>query len=750
MSPDALKTLLRGSLTGESHPGRPLVTHLEGVSETAVRLGRDRGLLDESGERLLSQMALTHDLGKERPEWQAYLNRRGPRVNHSEGSSLFTFDATGDVMAAELVRRHHGRFPDLKEAISDYWGNDAFSVAKSRRTMREILPEWPARLTDGEWEELIETMLFEAPPCDEQAWLKARTLFSLLVAADRMNALGATSFELPPLPDFKFPDSFRETPLNAWRSEARNDCLAAAAERGSPGIYSLTLPTGAGKTCIGLETAVRWAGRHGYTSIIYVLPFISIVEQNSEVARRLFGADSVQEDHSLAILSKTEESTTPVEKLEALFRYWRLPVTVTTLAHFWDALYGARANVTMNFHRIAKSVVILDEPQSLSADHWAGLGNTLDLLSREAGAAFILMTATQPHIARGKTVELAPERHRKPRENRRRYKILPGRHPLGSFPELLKAHVPINETSGLIVANTRREALEIHRMIRVMQEEEVAAPLTEARLLFLSTWLTPEHRRRALNGLRCLEMHDRPRLLVSTQVVEAGVDLDFRWAVRDYGPFDSIVQVAGRCNRHGDETPGTVVVARFVSERGRSFASMIYSDVLLNAMDEIAAERAEFDEAEIAPLIDRYYGLVAAATKGSGLWRSITSGEWEQLPSLYDETRRGEIILVIESEGIRELAERLADEKWTLEKLESRKHLVNRLQQHSIEILLSDLKQCREALRARFFNDRPPLEQIGDTNMWLLSEEGAEMLYHPDTGFAPPAKEGDDISGDFL
>ncbi|MGI6253120.1 MAG: CRISPR-associated endonuclease Cas3'', partial [Aminivibrio sp.] len=128
MSPDALKTLLRGFLSGESHPGRSLISHLEGVSDISLGIGRTHNVLNADEETLLSKIALTHDLGKERPEWQNYLNKGGPKTNHSTASSLFTFDTTGDVMAAELVRSHHGSFPDLNRAITDFWGRDDFSV----------------------------------------------------------------------------------------------------------------------------------------------------------------------------------------------------------------------------------------------------------------------------------------------------------------------------------------------------------------------------------------------------------------------------------------------------------------------------------------------------------------------------------------------------------------------------------------------------------------------------------------------
>lgn len=762
MSLDAVRTLLRGSLNGESHPGKQLIDHLEGVAALSATLDSMHGTLDESGRKQLEAAALTHDISKERPHWQQYLHgesKQGPE--HSVTSSFFTFDLVRDVMIAELVRNHHGSIRNVEETTG-YWAGDDFPFHTIHTAIREVLPEWAPCSSAEELEEAAEKMLFGFN-VDESAWFRHRTLFSLLVAADRMNALGVSVIDIPQISRFAPPSFSSQSPLDSWRSEVRSSCLAKASTTGEPGVYTLTLPTGAGKTTIGLETAYRWSKRHGYRSILYVLPFISIVEQNADVARRLFGNDFVQEDHSMVFSrpkkrlkqkkeqeeQQQDEQTSPLERMQALFRYWRLPVVTTTMAHFWEALYSERANATMNFHRFGKAVVILDEPQAIRADHWTGLGITLRMISEKWQTAFILMTATQPRIFSGDALELAPGEHRKTRVNRHRYKILRERVPLTSFQDILREHIPLKSSSGLVVANTRREAREMHAMLKDMQAKE---EIPEAPILFLSTWLAPMHRRFTLRKLRRLERGESPRFLVSTQVVEAGVDLDFEWVVRDFGPFDSVVQVAGRCNRHArGDAPGTVLVAKFVNERERSFASMVYNSIHLDAMESISAENSEFDEEHIAFFMDRYYALVAEGMKGSGLWQKITKGQWAELPPLYEEKDVDSITLVIEfTPKLRRFVYRLVNEKWMLENLEEKKRLMKRIHQYAIEIPRKLLLACRERLASKFFTTNEPLEQIGNTDMWLLSKEALTLLYDPITGFIPPATEERDIDGAFF
>lgn len=753
MSPDAVRTLLSGFLPGsiESHPGKPLYGHLAGVERISLALELRHSILRPEDRATLSLISLTHDIAKSTTEWQSYLRGNGGKVPHSFGSSFFTMDSTGDIFAADLVRNHHGRIRSAKDAV-ECWFGDAMNFGVVQDRIRKVLPRWTPDMSESAWCDLEgETLLGLCT--DEMTWLRLRSLFSLFVTADRMHALGAEEAAFQPLPPFSAPVFKKDTPLDEWRREVHVACIAEAKRITSPGVFTLTLPTGAGKTTIGLEIASILAEKFGYISVIYALPFISIVEQNAEVARGLFGEENVLEDHSIAVARETDEDATPAERMSSLFRYWRLPVITTTMAQFWEALYGSQANATMNFHRLGRAVVILDEPQGIRADSWPGLGETLNLLAREWGTTFLLMTATQPHIMdavqTGKTCvrEIAPTACRKIRTNRHNYRILEGQHSLDEFPQILRENCPLGSKSGLIVANTRSEARKLHAMLRGMQK---TGELPEAPIYFLSTWLAPAHRKRVLSEIRRLEETGAPRFLVATQVVEAGVDLDFEWVVRDFGPFDSIVQVAGRCNRHGGPAPGHVLIVRFTNERGRMFASSVYNAIQLDAMEQIASGCPGFSESDVPELIDRYYSIVCSGLKGSSIWEKIKSGEWDNLPPLYEKAPVPLATLFIEFRPeIRQMLDSLENTRWTLETLDKKRALESALRQHAVEIPESFVPGCRAAVSNLVTGENPPFEQR-QSDRWLLSCDGMERLYDSVTGFVPPQELSDGTDGAFL
>ncbi len=377
MSLDAVRMLLRGSLNGESHPGKQLIDHLEGVAALSATLNFMHGALDESDSKPLEAAALTHDIAKERPPWQPYLHgesKQGPE--HSLTSSFFTFDLLRDVMIAELVRII--TVPSARRRNDRILAGDDVSCSGNPDRDPGRLPEWTPCSSSKELEEAAEEMLFGFN-VDESAWFRHRTLFSLLVAADRMNALGVSRIDIPRIPRFAPPSFSSQSPLDSWRSEVRSSCLAKAstAEPSVPPLCRRAAIT------IGLETACGVGARRiGHTQVHPV----THGEQNAEgpagfsattwnrkstrgIPRRKKGLEQKKEQEQ-----QGEEQATPLERMQALFRYWRLPVVTTTMAHFWEALYSERANATMNFHRFGKAVVILDEPQAIRADHWTGLG----------------------------------------------------------------------------------------------------------------------------------------------------------------------------------------------------------------------------------------------------------------------------------------------------------------------------------------------------------------------------------------
>lgn len=720
---------LPGDLKSHRAPDRCLSDHLAGTARLAQSLKEKHQLAVD--DTLLRIVCETHDLEKAYLLWQNYLNGRGAGVVHAFPSSCFTLDATQNLWAAEVVRRHHTCIENARSACQ-FWIKKDEDLAKIRHHMQEVVPSWTHHLSEDEWEAFIDG-LWE-PPISCDTWLTLRTLYSLLVTADRMDAIGISELEFAPLPNFTAPDFARkgETPLDGWRRQVHDDCMEKAADIESPGLYTLTLPTGAGKTVVGLKIARLLADRLNYETIVYALPFISIIEQNASVAKTVFGSDCVQEDHSQAYSDLTDDDRTKVNswaRMSSLFRYWRTPVVLTTMVQLWDSIFDPRANASMDFHRLSRAVVILDEPQGIAPGLWHGFGKTLSFLSEKWGTTFILMTATQPHIGEGR--EIAPSDLVFP-YNRHTYRVLPEKHSIDKLLDLIYQYLPVNKGSGLVVLNTKKSALEAYALLK----KQLQGPV-----LFLSAWMTPRHRRSVMRYLKYLERKGIRHYLVATQVVEAGVDLDFDWVFRDMGPLDSVIQVAGRCNRHlKNKTPGTVLIAELVGDKGQSFSSYVYDDVLLENSRNILISTANFDENRVPELISTYYENILQGIIYKPIWSNIENGLWGQKEELIkkEDDRQNETVFVEMDCRIRPILEQLQNTKWTLKNLDEKKRLLMQAQQYSIEVSLKNLSAWRDMLAARTTDDKIAIvDRYGEDDCWFITKSGVGTTYDRVTGFVP-------------
>jgi len=281
------------------------------------------------------------------------------------------------------VRNHHGQFQNI-DAVRNYWFSR--DIEDMGEAMEAVLPGY--KLSETKFHTFLDHLLQTG--WDEEDWYRARLLASLLTTADRMDAMNLEPFhyEKPErkLTYAEITGALPPSDISGWRKQLAQSVLDKVNKMEKGGIYTLSLPTGAGKTLLGIEAALRMHPK----TIVYCLPFISIVDQVSEIAQNLF--PKVQQDHHLI-----EGENAFIQA----YRYWNEPFIVTTFAHFWEILYSPRMNDTMNFHRLKDAFVILDEVQSIPSDYWTGFGKTLQFLSKKMNTTFLLMTATQPEIIEG-------------------------------------------------------------------------------------------------------------------------------------------------------------------------------------------------------------------------------------------------------------------------------------------------------------------------------------------------------------
>ncbi|MDN5344104.1 MAG: hypothetical protein PWQ18_215 [Clostridia bacterium] len=736
-----------------SHPGKRLEDHLLRTWNIAVKIAAWCRL---NLDQVMEEALLLHDLAKSHPIFQKKLEGERRRFNHAEPSAVLVLARTGNLICAEAVRRHHTTLENLAD-IKHLWGNHPY--AEWQKTIGR-LPWWPgaARLagklgadichwsdllpgTDA-WEDLIFGTIDLYTPDSEGAlsdWLRLRLFTSILVTADRLEAMGG-DIACPPLMVDRqkinnYITSLQGKKLAAWRGQVRQKVITAASQIiQAPGIYTLTLPTGAGKTLIGLQVALENAARLEATGIIYVLPFVSLVEQNAAVAREVFPA--VMEDHHLSFtdgaLDEETEEDEANRRFIAFYRYWQEPVIVTTLAKLWEVLYSPRVNDTMSFHRLSRAIVILDEPQSIPVRCWQGFGKTLELLKERLGTTFILMTATQPGLATG--LELAPEPVSFPAV-RHEFHWLNRRMTIEEAAAFLAAKGALHKDC-LIVLNTREAALRMYLAMKARGAEP----------LFLSAWVAPVHREEILRQLKAKEQRGEPRCLVATQVIEAGMDLDFAIVFRDLGPMDSIVQVAGRCNRHAGPWRGQIYLAELVDERGRNFASYVYDSTLLNLTRQVLREY--FDEKDCREIIRAYFRALQGAIQDSELWRNIIEGRWGEYVDLYTDKRPDEVMLVVQGavEGAEARVSRLLgtisapltpEDKGDYARLEKRRQAFREITRHAISVPKKHLDEWYQREGGMIYGLKEPAIREIFPDLWLVQDKGIGRIYRRETGFVP-------------
>ncbi|WP_273888957.1 CRISPR-associated helicase Cas3' [Rubrobacter naiadicus] len=480
------------------------------------------------------------------------------------------------------------------------------------------------------------------PEATRRYW-RLLLLFSALIDADKHVSAAAAGepsrHSIPPslvedhvrsLKDHEAPGSPNARRLAGMRDEIREECARRVEERPLdelyPAILSLTAPTGSGKTLAALETALRLRERirkeTGHLPrVIYALPFVNIIEQNADVIesvlRRCPGFDASPYDHllrshHLAPLAGDESEEEAVEDKLLSTEAWEPEIVVTTFVSLFESLLTNRNRPLKRLHNVAGSILVLDEVQSIPYEQWRLVGHVLTTLVSDLGCTVIQMTATRPRILPG-----AKELLKNPEQNfagLSRTRLVPHRNvrTIEELADFIK-DIKSPNRSLLVVLNTISSSIELYRMLKERLDlspyREYGREGADASIFYLSTNITPWQRSRRVRLLkRCMRRGAKP-LVVSTQVVEAGVDLDFDEVIRDQGPLDSIVQVAGRCNRSGDiPTPAPVYVVFLENENSRPFAEMVYGRVLPLISREMLQE--EVGEPELHALVERYFATV--------------------------------------------------------------------------------------------------------------------------------------------
>ena len=375
-------------------------------------------------------------------------------------------------------------------------------------------------------------------------------------------------------------------------------------------LFTLTAPTGSGKTLAAFSAALKLRARiekeKGYIPrIIYSLPFITIIEQNYEVIQNVLssGIKDFKENETSYILKhhyltdlkyKEGKEDKPIDKALLLVESWQSEVIVTTFVQFLHTIIGFKNKFLKKYHNIAGSIILLDEVQNIPIEYWDIVGKVIKLLAVHFGCYFILLTATRPLILKEEdTLELVEDSQNYFKKlNRVVIKSDTNRRSIDEFTEWFKGNYD-SKKSYLIVANTIRSSKEIYEKIKDYNLSNY--------LFYLSTSIIPKQRASRIKVVKnLLDSRNKP-ILVSTQVVEAGVDLDFDAVIRDIGPIDSIIQVAGRCNREYGKTQRQAYIFSL-----NSFASYVYGKIHPNLSKKILGNKKIWEN-DFYEITNRYF-----------------------------------------------------------------------------------------------------------------------------------------------
>jgi CRISPR-associated endonuclease/helicase Cas3 len=516
-----------------------------------------------------------HDVGKAACAWQHKL----AAVAHSGGQVGIDHKSLGTRIAyerglagfANAIFGHHGGLidtPRLREAFQRELADAPDNVASAERELPGLLPDLPERL-----DHLVPQEWRADPLVGEMA---LRLCYSALVDADSLDTSahfqGLASPQVRSDADFghlwkRFEQRRRaevagrgSTPIGRLREQVYADCLVAA-ER-DRGVFRLGAPTGAGKTLASAGFALRHAEKHGLHRVIVAVPFVTITEQNAAVYRRMLDEDGdepvVLEHHSQVDFDDPKAGRWA--RLAA--ENWDAPFVVTTFVRLFESLYARKPSVMRRVHRLANSVIVLDEVQALPHTMLPPILDGLRLLVRYFGASVLLSSATQPSfwaLDEFKDVPCTDLVHDTPKliSDLRRVRYEWQLDPKPTLADI--ADQAASESAALVVVNTTADAKTVFDRWRDAEPEGVA--------WHLSTRMCPDHRRRVLEKVRARLSRGERVLLAATQLIEAGVDVDFPVVFRAMAPADSLLQAAGRANREGRMTDGGRVVV-FAPEDG--------------------------------------------------------------------------------------------------------------------------------------------------------------------------------------
>lgn len=547
--------------------------HLENVAKLSSEFAKGFG-----AEKTAYICGLLHDIGKCSKEFQNRLLNNGPKVDHSTAGAIEAGNLYGESfkrLLGYIICGHHSGLMNygseesgLKLRFNKEIPKYEVEVKNINVDVKQLGMELPKKITEhkgftiGFYIRMLYSCLVDADFLDTEEFMNIETS-----EKRKGNEEFSVLNEL-----FKcYMDSKNKnssmSKINSYRQEIYEDCIKAASQ--GVNLFSLTVPTGGGKTLSSMAFALNHLKHNNLKKIICVIPYTSIIEQNAKQYKDIFGEENVLEHHSNFDFSdikintdydsgsSTKDLKYTLEKLKYASENWDIPIIVTTNVQFFESLFANKSSRCRKIHNISNSIVIIDEAQMMPTKFLKPTLNALTELVNNYNTSVVLTTATKPEFPDNILKEKPKEIITKPEklyDALKRVKV----NYLGKISDEKLVEQIDNLERVLVVVNTRKHAQELYEKA------------DKNNLFHLSANMCPEHRSELLKGIKEKLKNGEPCKIISTQLIECGVDISLPVVYRTLSGIDSIAQAAGRCNREGEVGLGQVYVFESTEDYGKA------------------------------------------------------------------------------------------------------------------------------------------------------------------------------------
>ena len=562
--------------------------HLKGTAERAAKFAEPF-----HAQKQAEAIGWAHDIGKYTSEFQHRILGQGKKVDHATAGALELWKKR-NLWGALCVAGHHGGLPDCGTKSDSSMAGTL--CGRIRKQEEGLLADYSAYAGEVALPDVA------APDWARQslnAYFYTKMLFSCLVDADfldteefmnggRREKCSRDTMDLllarlnDRVSDWKNP----VTQINRLRCQILNSCIEMG--KRDRGLYSLTVPTGGGKTVASLAFALNQAVAHGMKRVIYVIPYTSIIDQNAAVFTDILGRENVLAHYSEAVYDDRNELD---QRKKLAAENWDVPVVVTTSVQFFESIYANKPSRSRKLHNIAESVIVFDEYQMLPVKYMRPCAEAIYQFVKYYGCTALICTATQPGTNRFfhemKCREIAKDPPALYRELERvRYCLA------GKLDEQALCSRLMEQKQVLCIVNTRKAAQDLYTLLlqcEAQSDTDCPDAVLDGRGNYhLSTWILPRDRKHILDEVRKRLADGEVCRVVSTSIIEAGIDVDFPVVYREENGLDSVIQAAGRCNREGKRAVSDSRVWIFQSDRLCPKAQRANRDAMRETLQKIS------------------------------------------------------------------------------------------------------------------------------------------------------------------